>query len=348
MYGCRLTLALSTIVGGGFACVAPPPASYETAEGVVRAATVEQAQDVHSSAIRLSKKIKRMLPTCLEDPLDIYVHPVNSFKKLDRNPRVGGFTQRIGIPGVWIMSNRIHMPDNFYELELAHELGHFLFPPEISNLPLWVQEGICEWLSLRLVESERSEVRRYSHADSLAHICGMELFMREGRNGRNWLTISMGRSKLTMRTVAEKELWKVHVDKALNYSLGWLLIESISANQPSGMLELEGLFRLCEQGKYDLDALWAEAGWNFTTGVEALEAVLSQETTTRFVSHHLPPIAKSLTRVLHDSNQTLDDVQMLSSILTMDLWVATSWGQQIDLRAIPEWESALRKALNLN
>ncbi len=136
-------------------CAAPRPRVFvESSSGIVRADNEVLARQVGAWLDELLPAVQSCIPYSLELRPEVWVQEkLRLYRNQDLPDEVYGFNASIG--------NRIHVREDAENLKLtlAHEIVHAVLDPSWETLPGVLEEGLCEWTSLRVVSQGRAGER---------------------------------------------------------------------------------------------------------------------------------------------------------------------------------------------
>ncbi len=337
MYGFRFKLIyfnLAALCLSICACSAPPQFLAESEFSVIRANSMELAVATNLLVDQKISSIRSLIPNSLNSKPEIWI-------ALNRNlsGSIDGYNERVAI-GPLMLRNRIYLRPGFSTLSLCHELTHHQLPIESSSMPLWLHEGICEWVAFRACAEKDAKFRQERFVRNLAKITGLSISLSEGEHGLSLEEISFGQST-TLQKLFKNKVWNHKNNEILLYSLSWLLLEHVSQTN------IESAMEIGKNSDHPYLELAELAGWDESTGADALELVFDFQKNHILITNILESVAEYLIKKMRSSSADSDAMQILNTALTLDLWIAAPWGQKIELRSTPKWEAALREKLDI-
>lgn len=257
-------LALAGLLATGCA-VTPPAQRYDSAEGVVRAAEQRQAAEIAAHLEDLAPRVRALLPDAVERDFEVW---------LQDEPRLYLFAgpSYEEADGFWAEGpSRIHLRASAASLErtLAHELVHAALGDTWAALPGTLEEGLCDWVSARLVPLGAAEMRAGRLSAASFATGGLELDVELSAPAARGLELAVGaRVVLTGghgTDLTPQEVFRVRAGlsstkldpsaKKAYYGLSYLIVERVIERRG-----LDGLHGLClrarQEGRTEIPAEW--------------------------------------------------------------------------------------------
>ncbi len=249
---CRLLLACLLALASGCR-VAPPIASYQGPQGLVRAGGAQEAERVSGYFEALQVEVDALLPGTNNRAKEVWVQ---------EQPALYTFHEAAyqEADGFWSeSSSRIHLRRDCQSLRrtLAHELVHAALEGPWKTLPGTMEEGLCDVVSILLCPEDATHMRT-GRLSAAAFATGglnleVELFL-SGSDSPEALKIGT-RSHVQLLADAQSDLRPEDVfsiaaglsttdmpvnDKKALYGLSFLVMERIVER-----VGLHGLYELC-------------------------------------------------------------------------------------------------------
>lgn len=201
----------------------PPPCYVRSGVGIVRAHDEAVARSWEDLCRQAAPAVQAALPGLVERPIDLWILP----ELADRLAHGLTWPDRIEL-------SEAAAPEG-QRFILAHELVHFLLDETWSRLPHVLEEGLCDWVAMR-VDPLRAPQRRAEHAILLATLASGGLFVGTGSgpDARAWrfradVDVERAPPLAQVLQLSDDELVALQGTReaAVIYAVGYLYVERI-------------------------------------------------------------------------------------------------------------------------
>ena len=154
----RAVLAASALALGTPSCLIAPAASVETPHGIVRAPNRELAREAALHVREVRATLERHLPDLRDVRTDVWVQ-----RRAWAGPWVWfqvGSLHAFTMETAGTEHPRIHVPIESYRSSIVHEMVHALLGPSWDTLPAVLEEGLCDYLAVELMNDTERRLSR--------------------------------------------------------------------------------------------------------------------------------------------------------------------------------------------